>query len=305
MLKGQHISKARHRAHGVVSLAAFHALKKAYIMHNQVTTDVTRSVLRYFGGKWAIAPWIIQHMPPHRVYVEPFGGGGSVLLRKPRSRCEVYNDLDEEIVSIFRTVQDPVQCRRLIKVLKRTPYSRAEYRRAFMPSKDPVIRAQRAIIRSFMGIHHSALFMPSKASAFASTASSGYRSWVSYPRHLAEACRRLRGVIIEQRDAMQVIDIQDSPDTLFFIDPPYLPTTRNMSARYRHDMDEPAHIRLLDRLQTIQGVAMVAGYPSALYDRMLSTWTRIEKDHYARVMGVRKAVEVLWISPRHKASLSP
>jgi DNA adenine methylase len=298
MLYSQQASKARHRAHGARSLPAFHVPQKAYNMQNTITTDVTRSVLRYFGGKWAIAPWIIQHMPPHKVYVEPFGGGGSVLLRKPRAKCEVYNDLDEEIVSVFRVIQDPVQCQRLIRALKRTPYSRAEYRRAFMPSKDPVIRAQRAIIRSFMSIHHSALFMSDKANAFASTVSSGYRSWVTYPRHLAEACRRLRGVIIEQRDAMQVIDAQDSPDTLFFVDPPYLASTRNMSARYHHEMDDAAHTRLLERLRTIQGTAMVAGYPSDLYDRILTGWTRLEKEHYARAMGVRKSMEVLWITPK-------
>jgi len=62
----------------------------------------TRSLLRYFGGKWAIAPWVLSHLPPHRIYVEPFGGAASILLRKPRSRIEVYNDLDEEIVGIFR-----------------------------------------------------------------------------------------------------------------------------------------------------------------------------------------------------------
>lgn len=266
-------------------------------MHNKVATGVSRSVLRYFGGKWALAPWIIQHMPPHKVYVEPFGGGGSVLLRKPRVKCEVYNDLDEEIVSIFRIIQNPQQCQRLIRMLKRTPYARAEYRRAFMPTTDPVERAQRAIIRSFMSIHHSALFMQNKAGAFASTDSSDYRGWSNYPRHLAEVCRRLNNVIIEQRDAMQVIDTQDSPDTLFFIDPPYLPTTRNISTRYRHDMDESAHVRLLERLKTLQGKAMVAGYPSALYDSHLSGWSRIEKEHYTRVLGVRKSVEVLWISP--------
>jgi DNA adenine methylase len=266
-------------------------------VQNNVDETVKRSVLRYFGGKWLLAPWIIEHFPPHKTYVEPFGGGASVLLRKPPSKSEIYNDLDEEIVTVFRVIQDPVQCRRLMKVLKRTPWARAEYQRSFRPSPDQVVRAQRAIIRSFMGIHHSALFMPAKASAFASTPSSSHRSWMTYPRNLVNACRRLRGVIIEQRDAMQVIDIQDTPDTLFFIDPPYLPKTRNMSARYRHEFDEAAHIRLLSRLQTIAGQAVVAGYPSELYDSMLPGWRRVEREHYARACGARKATEVLWISP--------
>ena len=93
----------------------------------KATREVSRSALRYLGGKWAIAPWIIEHMPAHRVYVEPFGGAASVLLRKPRSKVEVYNDLDDEIVGIFRILQNPVQWRELIRRLRRTPYSRREF----------------------------------------------------------------------------------------------------------------------------------------------------------------------------------
>jgi DNA adenine methylase len=267
------------------------------------TTDVTRSVLRYFGGKWALAPWIIGLMPPHKVYVEPFGGGGGVLLRKPRAAREVYNDLDEEVVGIFRLLQNPAQCARLIRLLKRTPYARAEYQLAFQPTTDPVLRAQRAIIRSFLSIHHSALFMPSKAGSFASTGS-GCRSWANYPRHLVEVCRRLRGVVVENRDASQIIATQDSPDTLFFVDPPYVPTTRNMSTRYRHEMPESAHVALLEKLNAIKGRAMVAGYPSALYDRLLDGWERREHEHYARANGVRKVTEVLWISPEKNCDKS-
>ncbi|ASM76453.1 Site-specific DNA-methyltransferase [Vitreoscilla filiformis] len=90
-----------------------------------------RAVLRYFGGKWAIAPWVLRHLPPHRIYVEPFGGAASVLMRKTRSEIEVYNDLDSEIVSLFRVIQDPMQCAALMRKLRRTPYARAEFDQAF------------------------------------------------------------------------------------------------------------------------------------------------------------------------------
>ena len=120
-------------------------------MTNQSPCNPSRPLLTYFGGKWAIAPWIIEHLPPHKIYVEPFGGAASVMLRKPRSKVEVYNDLDDEIVNIFRVLQDPASTRELFRRLARTPYARAEYDLACAERVvDPVVRAQRAIIRANM-----------------------------------------------------------------------------------------------------------------------------------------------------------
>ena len=83
-----------------------------------------RPLLRYHGGKWKLAPWILRHLPAHRTYVEPFGGGASVLLQKPRSHAEVYNDLDGDIVNFFRVLRDQQQRARLIEALTLTPYAR-------------------------------------------------------------------------------------------------------------------------------------------------------------------------------------
>jgi len=183
-------------------------------------TPPTRALLRYFGGKWAIAPWVLSHLPDHRVYVEPFGGAASILLRKPRSRIEVYNDLDEDIVGIFRIVQDPTMCQTLMRRLRRTPYSRREFEMAFQASADPIIRAQRAIVRAYQSFHHEALFNPKKTTFADAKHRSGShskaREWANYPRSLISVSRRLQGVILECRPALDVIRVQDAPDTLFF-----------------------------------------------------------------------------------------
>lgn len=260
----------------------------------------TRALLRYFGGKWAIAPWVMSHLPPHRVYVEPFGGAASILLRKPRSKIEVYNDLDEEIVSIFRVAQDPVKCQALMRRLRRTPYARREFELAFQGSSDPIIRAQRAITRAYQSFHHEALFNARKNTFADARHRTGNRSkaheWASYPRSLAAVSRRLQGVVIECRDALEVIRAQDTPDTLFFVDPPYMPSTRTKSG-YRCELDEAGHIALLERLKEVKGLVVIAGYPSDLYDRMLDGWKRVERPHRA-AGSFRLRTEVLWISPR-------
>lgn len=260
-----------------------------------------RSLLRYFGGKWAIAPWVLSHLPPHRVYVEPFGGAASILLRKPRSTIEVYNDLDEEIVTIFRVVQDPLSCQALMRRLRRTPYARREFELAFQHSNNPVIRSQRAITRAYQAFHHLALFDPNRTTFADARHRSGNhckaREWASYPRCLASICRRLQGVVIEQRPAQDVIRVQDAPDTLFFVDPPYLPATRSASARYRCELSQADHLALLHQLVEVKGMVVLAGYPSPLYDDVLRGWLRVQRPHRA-AGSLRQRTEVLWISPR-------
>jgi len=267
----------------------------------------TRALLRYFGGKWAIAPWVMAHFPPHRIYVKPFGGAASVLLRKPRSRIEVYNDIDNEIVSLFQTVQDPGQCQALMRRLRRTPYSRRIFETAFQHSGHPIIRAQRAITRAYQSFHHEALFNPKKTTfADAKHRNATHckaREWASYPRTLATITRRLQGVILECRPAQAVIRAQDTPDTLFFIDPPYLPSTRTQSG-YHHEMTEPEHLALLEQLRAVQGMVVLAGYPSDLYDTKLHDWHRVERSHHA-AGSHRPRTKVLWLSPNAMAKKAP
>ena len=230
--------------------------------------------------------------------MEPFGGAGSVLLRKPRSPVEVYNDLDEEIVSLMRVVQNPSQCQRLMRLLRRTPYARAEFNRAIQRAKDPVVRAQRTIIRAGMAFNGCAIYNSFKGNfshRHHITGKNRAKDWANYPRTLVAICRRLRGVYIECRNALDIIDAQDTPQTLFYLDPPYVPATRT-SGGYRHEMTEEQHIELLERIKAVQGRAVICGYASELYDNMLSGWQRHTKEAHA-TNSHKKATEVVWIKP--------
>lgn len=240
-------------------------------MHAPAEIKPTRPAMRWYGGKWRLADWIISQMPPHRVYVEPFGGAASVLLQKQRSAAEVYNDLDGEAVNLFRVLQNPIAGERLIELLRLTPFARAEFELSGEPIEDPVERARRLIIRSFMGFGSNAhnarptgfrSFSRTNASVnstgFRGTSSrsgrhnstgfrgrtgaraDGYDSrttpahdWMNYPEALAEVIERFRGVIIENREAEKVIRQHDSDATLFYVDPPYMAETR--SPANKHD----------------------------------------------------------------------
>lgn len=120
-------------------------------------TNRQRPVLRWHGGKWLLAHWIIEHFGPHRVYVEPFGGAASVLLRKQRSYAEVYNDLDDDAVNLFRVLRSD-RANELVDALRMTPFAQVEFLAAYKRCEEEVERARRLIIRSFMGFgsngHH-------------------------------------------------------------------------------------------------------------------------------------------------------
>jgi hypothetical protein len=119
-------------------------------------TRPSRPVLRWHGGKWKLAPWIISFFPSHRVYVEPFGGAASVLLRKERAYAEVYNDLDDDVVNLFRVLQNPEQGGALVRLLELTPFARTEFELGWDETDDHVEKARRLIIRAFMGFGSNA-----------------------------------------------------------------------------------------------------------------------------------------------------
>jgi DNA adenine methylase len=272
----------------------------------------TRPVLRWHGGKWLLAPWIIEHFPAHHVYVEPFGGAGSVLMRKERSYAEIWNDLDHDVVNLFQVLRSE-HAEKLITSLRLTPFSREEFDLAYVPIADPMECARRLVVRSFMGFGSNGHNLKAKTGFRANSNRSGTtpaHDWVNYPDSLALVIERLQGVTIENRDAMDVSRQHDSPDTLHYIDPPYVPSTRSLKnpydikyrgGMYAHEMSEADHTPLLDAIRGLAGMVVLSGYPAPLYDEALSDWRRIEREALAD--GARPRIEVLWINPACAARL--
>lgn len=255
----------------------------------------TRPLLRYHGGKWILANWIISHFPKHRIYVEPFGGAASVLLQKQKCYTEIYNDLDDEVVNLFQVVRDNGEV--LLNKLVNTPFSRREFEKSYSPSDDPIEQARRTVIRSFMGF----------GSAAASGHKTGFRSnsnrsgttpahdFKNYPTALNFIIDRLRGVVIENRDAVQVMKVHDTDDCLHYVDPPYVLDTRFKGQNtdcYKYEMSNLDHENLLKVLNSLKGFVVLSGYDNEIYNDYLSGWNKVIRKAFAD--GASERVEVLW-----------
>jgi DNA adenine methylase len=276
----------------------------------------TRVLLRWHGGKWLLAPWIIEQFPPHVTYIEPFGGAASVLLRKDRSFIEIFNDLDDDLFNLFQVLQDADASGRIVRKLGLTLFSRAEFELSYETSADPIERARRFIVRSFFGFGSNACTASARGSN-----STGFRArsrhprkqpaheWSNYPAALGQTIERLHGVVIERREAARLIVERDGPDVLFYVDPPYLPETREPGSRgrkrggrYRHEMDTADHEALLALLLKCQGMVVLSGYASPLYCDVLTGWRLLKKKTLAD--AARPRTECLWINPQACAALA-
>lgn len=264
----------------------------------------TRPALRYFGGKWRLAPWVIGFFPKHRVYVEPFGGGASVLLRKPRSYAEVYNDMDAEIVNFFRVLRD--HGAELREQLRLTPFARDEYDVAFTETEDAIEHARRTVVRSFMGFGSNSLNRGIHSGFRANSNRSGTtpaHDWRNYPEAMHALAERMRGVVIENTDAIACMRAHDSPETLHYVDPPYVHATLSTKAcgahGYVHTMTDARHEELANALRGLSGHVILSGYNCQLYADLFSAWKRI--DRQALADGAGKRIESLWLNPRASA----
>jgi DNA adenine methylase len=222
-----------------------------------------------------------------------------VLLRKPRSYGEVYNDLDGEMVNLFRVARDHGD--ELLRRIELTPFAREEFDQAYAPAPDPIEQARRTVTRAALGFGSTGA-----CGAKTGFRATGWRSnaaaptdWRNYPEPFPAIIDRLRGVVIENRPAAEVMAAQDNASTLFYVDPPYVLSTRSMRNEYckkgyRFELRDEEHEALAQQLRGLAGMVVVSGYHCELYDRLFEGWARTERDAHAD--GGRDRVEVLWLN---------
>jgi len=264
-----------------------------------VTATPLRPPFHYYGGKSNLAERIVRLMPGHDHYLEPFAGSLSVLLAKPRSTAETVNDLDRSLMTFWRVLRDRPDD--LLRACDLTPHGRAELEEAYEPAADDLEQARRVWVRlsqgrgGVLGRRTGWRFMPNTR-GYGMSAPDLMDSYVD---RILPAAERLRGVSLECRPALELIDRYGrNDDVLIYADPPYPQTTRDSDGNeYGQEMrTDDDHRALAEMLRAARAAVVLSGYPSDLYDlELFPDWHRIELDTQTSQGGAGNArVEVLW-----------
>ena len=257
----------------------------------------------WYGGKFSHLDWLLPLLPACHHYCEPFAGSAAVLLNRPPSPVETYNDLDGEVVNFFRVLRTEKD--RLIEAIGLTPFSREEFALAceMDPEQSPLERARRFYVRARQvrtGLAQTASIGRWANCKLTSRASmSGVISrWLGAVDDLPAIAERLLRVQIENRPALDVIRLYDSPKTLTYCDPPYVHGTRGDDGAYGFEMTDDQHRELADVLNAAQGMVAVSNYPCELMERLYPAprWRRIESPRKTIHSTKGTRVEALWVS---------
>jgi DNA adenine methylase len=253
-------------------------------------------VLKWPGAKWSIADKIISLMPKHKIYVEPFFGSGAIFFSKSSCNTEILNDLDGEVVNLFKVIRDnPGELADLIYF---TPYSREEYKESYDRYGTDIERARQFLIRANMARVGMQYYSSGWRHAGPVRSVKHFQrvtgEWNKLPRYILDAAERLKGAEIENTDAIKLIEKYNHKDCLIYVDPPYLLSTRKQRYYNVEMTEESEHEELIRVLKQHKGYVMLSGYESDLYNDLLKKWTR----HEIRAMAEqgKERTEVIWMN---------
>ena len=258
---------------------------------------MAEQIVRYYGGKWKLGKFIIANFPKHRIFVDVFGGGANIILQKPPSKIEVFNDISHEVINFFEVLRDFPE--ELAAKIYLTPYSRVEKENAYIIDNDDKLeRARKFIIKSWMSIGGGASRWKTGLRFRRNESNQPIKQWNTLPEKILKAAERFKNVIIENDDFEKIIIRYDSGETLFYCDPPYWSEAPSKwvkySAGYLQKFSKEDHIRLADILHNVKGMVVISGFDSKLYNQLYKDWECIEKT--AVNMNGKKYNEKIWLN---------
>lgn len=253
-------------------------------------------VLKYPGSKWRIADKLVDLIPPHHTYLEPYFGSGAVFFRKQPSDIESINDLDHNVVNLFRCIQEDSE--RLARIVMLTPYARELYDQQFDSHEEPLDKYEKArnfLIRCWQGHGYrtNGYKVGWKNDVQGREKMYALWNWYRLPQWIMEIAERLRKVQIENLPALDLIKRFDYESVFMYIDPPYLMGTR-AGKQYAHEMTDSDHEELLQTLLKSRAMIMISGYDSEMYNDMLSGWQR--KEFISHTEKSVKRTEIIWMN---------
>lgn len=256
----------------------------------------------WYGGKYSHLKWLLPLLPETKHYCEPFAGSAAVLLNRKPSKVETYNDIDGEVVNFFRVLRDKKG--EMIYAIGMTPFSREEFRLAIESKNNgelisDIERARRFFIRARQV--RTGLAQTASVGRWANclnTSRAGMAGavsrWFGSVEGLEYIASRLLRVQIENDDALKVIKRYDSPDTLFYCDPPYPHDSRGDSNAYQYEMSNQEHINLAKLLNEVRGKVALSGYKCDLMDELYKGWN-MNVARTKKALSVKSdRVEILW-----------
>lgn len=255
----------------------------------QIERSISAPPLKWHGGKHYLANRIIALMPAHTHFVEPYFGGGAVLLAKdPEGVSEVVNDLNGWLSNFWRVLRNAQQFEHFKRRADTMPMSESLWKAAVAKmAAQPDVRQHDAVTAALMFFVRARQSRPGLMQYFATLSRTRTRrgmneqasSWLTAIEGLPAVHDRLKRVVILNRPALQVIQEQDGANTLFYLDPPYLPETRTTTDSFgAFEMSRADHEVLLAKIKSCIGKVMLSGYPSELYNTQLSDWNRHDFD---------------------------
>jgi DNA adenine methylase len=257
----------------------------------------------WYGGKYSHLNWLLPLLPEVIHYCEPFGGSAAVIINRKPSPVETYNDIDGNVVNFFRVLRENKD--RLIEDIGLTPFSFEEYERAIrvlngeVDEQDLLERARSFYIvarQTRTGLAQGASVGRWAHCRLTTRAgmSGAVSRWLGAVEDLPLIAERLLRVQIEQRPAEEVIKRYDSPDTLFYCDPPYPHESRGDVHSYSYEMTDEQHESLAKVLHSVKGKVALSTYDTKLTNELYSDWHKHIADPKLCHSSKKERTEILW-----------